>query len=166
MRDYWTDGPVGFVGFKCELKPPPSERQYLYFCAQREWWSWPSSTSPAVQPPLPGDHLALSPALGVWAAAELPGGRELFSLSVDVVTPLPSALRDMFQQRNLSLLPLPKELEGFHDVIWQGRGCLAKTLSGPSQPFLVASGLVPRPYLLPAVCDYWMHGRPFEEWKE
>lgn len=137
MKDSY-DGPVGFVGFKCELKPPPSERQYLYFCAQREG----------------------------WAAAELPGGRELFSLSVDVVTPLPSALRDMFQQRNLSLLPLPKELEGFHDVIWQGRGCLAKTLSGPSQPFLVASGLVPRPYLLPAVCDYWMHGRPFEEWKE
>jgi len=147
MKDSY-DGPVGFVGFKCELKPPPSERQYLYFCAQREW----------------------------WAAAELPGGRELFSLSVDVVTPLPSALRDMFQRRNgvwgtnqatsLSLLPLPKELEGFHDVIWQGRGCLAKTLSGPSQPFLVASGLVPRPYLLPAVCDYWMHGRPFEEWKE
>lgn len=146
MKDSY-DGPVGFVGFKCELKPPPSERQYLYFCAQREGWA--AANQPNAQAEV----------------AELPGGRELFSLSVDVVTPLPSALRDMFQQRNLSLLPLPKELEGFHDVIWQGRGCLAKTLSGPSQPFLVASGLVPRPYLLPAVCDYWMHGRPFEEWK-
>ena len=148
MRDYWTDGPVGFVGFKCELKPPPSERQYLYFCAQREWWSWPGQSVPA---------------LGVWAAAELPGGRELFSLSVDVVTPLPSALRDMFQQRTLSLLP--KELEGFHDVIWNGRGCLARALSGPSRPVVVPTRMIPEQYLLPAVCDYWMHGRPFEEWK-
>lgn len=136
MSDYWTDGPVGFVGFRCELKPPPSERQYLYFCAQREWTS----------------------RMGPMRF------QEQVSFRVDVVTPLPSALRDMFQQRNLSLLPLPKELEGFHDVIWQGRGCLAKTLSGPSRPVMVPTRMIPEQYLLPAICDYWMNGRPFEEW--